>query len=71
MSCVVAFYEIYQVAPRSILTNNSQMLGRQEDLLKLNDVGMIAAQPLVEDLSACCLDAACTHALSDGHVFLQ
>ena len=35
------------------------MLCCQKDLLKLNDVGVVAAQPLIQNLSACCLDAAC------------
>lgn len=37
------------------------MLGREEDLLELNDVRMVAAQPLIQDLSTCGLDAACTY----------
>ena len=61
MGCIVAFYEIYQVASGSILAYNSQVLRREEDLLKLNNVRMVAAQPLVEYLSACGLDAACMH----------
>lgn len=64
MSSVVALNEVNKVPSRRILTDNGQVVGCEEDLLELNDVGMVAAQPLIEDLSACCFDTACTPALS-------
>lgn len=42
------------------------MLRCEENLLELNDVRVVAAQPLIKDLPAGCLDAVCTHILSDG-----
>ena len=70
MSSVVALNEVNKIPSRSILTDNCQMLWREEDFLELNDVGMVAAQPLIEDLTACCLDAACPQALSGGSLCL-
>ena len=68
MGSVVALNEVNQVPSRSVLTNNSQVVRCEEDLLELNDVGMVAAQPLIEDLPACRFDTACIPAPSSDNL---
>ena len=58
MCQVVPLNEVHQVSTRSILADNAKVLWCQENFLKLDDVGVCAAQPLIEDLSLSGLDAA-------------
>ena len=61
MCQVVPLNEVHQITTRSILADNAKVIRREEDFLELDDVGVCAAQPLIQDLSLSGLDAASQH----------
>ncbi len=66
VGCVVALNEVYQIPSGCVLTHNGQMVRGEKDLLKLDDVWVHTAQPLIKDFPPCCLDAA-SHQLYNCH----
>ena len=58
MRSVVPLNEVNQISTRCVLTDYAQVVWRQEHFLKLDDIGVGAAQPLIDDLTTCCLHTA-------------
>lgn len=58
MRSVVPLNEVNQISTRCVLTDYAQVVWRQEYFLKLDDIGVGAAQPLIDDLTTCCLHTA-------------
>ena len=60
MCTVVSFNEVHQISSRCVFTDNGQVIWGEKNFLKLDDVGVHAAEALVQNFPPCCLDTADT-----------